>query len=140
MGGTVIHRSGQEGMYVQEGTNIYTIADLNKVWLLLDAYESDLAWLHLGQTVEFYTEAYPCDMFSGKITFIDPVLDPTARTIKVRVNVPNEDGRLKPEMFARATYSFAPRPLHLLFSRASSWPGPAASFSYGSTLSHGFST
>jgi Cu(I)/Ag(I) efflux system membrane fusion protein len=101
MGGTVIHRSGQEGMYVQEGTNIYTIADLSKVWLLLDAYESDLAWLHLGQTVEFYTEAYPGDLFSGKITFIDPVLDRTTRTIKVRVNVPNEDGRLKPEMFAR---------------------------------------
>ena len=69
---------------------------------MLDAYESDLAWLHLGQAVEFTAEAYPGDVFTGKITFIDPVLDPTTRTIKVRVNVPNEDGRLKPEMFARA--------------------------------------
>ena len=102
MGGTVIQKNGQEGMYVQEGTNIYTIADLSRVWLRLDAYESDLPWLHLGQSVTFSTEAYPGEMFNGKIAFIDPVLDARTRTIKVRVNVPNEDGRLKPEMFARA--------------------------------------
>lgn len=102
MGGTVIERFGQEGMYVKEGTTIYTIADLSKVWLLLDAYETDLPWLHLGQSVEFTTQAYPGESFTGKITFIDPVLDPTTRTVKVRVNVPNEKGRLKPEMFARA--------------------------------------
>jgi Cu(I)/Ag(I) efflux system membrane fusion protein len=100
--GTVIHRNGQEGMYVQEGTRIYTLADLSSVWVKLDAYESDLSWLHYGQRVSFTTEAYPGEEFEGRISFIDPVLDPMTRTVKVRVNVSNPDGRLKPEMFVRS--------------------------------------
>jgi membrane fusion protein, copper/silver efflux system len=102
MSGTVIHRDGQEGMYVDTGSRLYTLADLNEVWVKLDAYESDLPWLHYGQTVEFSTVAHPGEVFRGQIAFIDPVLDPNTRTAKVRVNVPNEDGRLKPEMFVRA--------------------------------------
>jgi len=100
--GTVIHRNGQEGMYVQEGTRIYTLADLSSVWIKLDAYESDLPWLHYGQRVTFTTEAYPGEEFEGRISFIDPVLGPLTRTVKVRVNVSNPDGRLKPEMFVRS--------------------------------------
>lgn len=103
MGGTVIERMGQEGMYVETGTKIYTIADLSQLWVMLDAYESDLPWIHYGQTVEFTTEAYPGEVFTGVIAFIDPVLNEMTRTVKVRVNVPNSDGRLKPEMFVRAT-------------------------------------
>ncbi len=68
----------------------------------LDAYESDLAWLRYGQEVEFSTEAYPGEVFKGRVAFIDPVLNEATRTVKVRVNVSNEDGRLKPEMFVRA--------------------------------------
>jgi Cu(I)/Ag(I) efflux system membrane fusion protein len=102
MGGIVIHKNAVEGMYVNTGTRIYTIADLKKVWVKLDAYESDLQWIRLGQKVTFTTEAYPGEPFEGKIAFIDPVVNPTTRTIKVRVNVPNEDGKLKPEMFVRA--------------------------------------
>ena len=102
MGGTVIERNGQEGMYVDTGTRIYTIADLSQLWVKLDAYESDLAWLHYGQTVSFTTEAYPGEVFSGQIAFIEPTLDRRTRTVKVRVNVPNPGGRLKPEMFVRA--------------------------------------
>ncbi len=100
--GTVIHRDGQEGMYVQEGTRIYTLADLSSVWVKLDAYESDLSWLHYGQRVSFTTEAYPGEEFEGRISFIEPVLDPMTRTVKVRVDVSNPDGRLKPEMFVRS--------------------------------------
>ena len=100
--GIVIHKNAVEGMYVQTGTRIYTIADLSRVWVKLDAYESDLAWLRYGQRVEFETEAYPGEVFGGKIAFIDPVLDAKTRTVKVRVNVENHDGRLKPEMFVRA--------------------------------------
>lgn len=101
-GGTVIDRNGQEGMYVDTGTRIYTIANLDELWVQLDAYESDLQWLKYGQTVEFTTEAYPGEKFEGKIVFIDPYLDPATRTTKVRLNVANPDGRLKPEMFVRA--------------------------------------
>ena len=101
-GGIVIDKHAQEGMYVKLGTRIYTIADLSRVWVTLDAYESDLTWIRYGQQVTFTTESYPGESFNGAISFIHPVLDETTRTIKVRVNVPNDDGRLKPGMFVRA--------------------------------------
>ncbi|MBU0719697.1 MAG: efflux RND transporter periplasmic adaptor subunit, partial [Planctomycetes bacterium] len=102
MGGIVIDKNVFEGSYVKTGTRIYTIADLAHLWVKLDAYESDLAWLRYGQQVEFETEAYPGETFTGKVAFIAPVLDAKTRTVKVRVNVENPDGRLKPEMFVRA--------------------------------------
>ncbi|MHC4603125.1 MAG: efflux RND transporter periplasmic adaptor subunit, partial [Planctomycetota bacterium] len=102
IGGVVIHKNATEGMYVTEGSKLYTIADLSRLWVKLDAYESDLPWLQYGQEVEFTTEAYPGDVFKGKIAFIDPVLNDKTRTVEVRVNVDNTDGRLKPDMFVRA--------------------------------------
>jgi len=100
--GLVVHRNAQEGMYVETGTRIFTIADLSHVWVQLDAYESDLEWLRYGQEVSFEAEAYKGRKFTGRISFIDPVLDSKTRTVKVRVNVHNEDGFLKPGMFVRA--------------------------------------
>lgn len=102
MSGIVIHKNAVEGMYVKTGSQIYTIADLSHVWIKLDAYESDLTWLRYGQTVEFETEAYPGEVFKGRISFIDPMLDQKTRTVKVRVNVSNPGYKLKPEMFVRA--------------------------------------
>ncbi len=102
IGGVVIDKNATEGMYVQTGTKIYTVADLSQVWVKLDAYESDIMWLRYGQEVEFNTEAYPGDTFKGKISFIDPILDSKTRTIKIRVNVENPEGKLKPDMFVRA--------------------------------------
>ncbi len=102
-GGIVIHKNALEGQYVKTGTKIYTIADLSQVWVYLDAYESDLEWLRYGQQVEFTTVAYPGEVFKGTVAFIDPVLDDKTRTIKVRLNVPNPDGKLKPKMFVKAT-------------------------------------
>jgi len=101
MGGTVVHKNAQQGMYLETGTRIYTIADLSRVWVKLDAYESDVPWLRYGQKVAFTTEAYPGETFHGWIAFIDPVVDERTRTVKVRVNVPNPEGKLKPEMFVR---------------------------------------
>jgi Cu(I)/Ag(I) efflux system membrane fusion protein len=105
IGGIVIQKNVQEGAYVQTGTRLYTIADLSHLWIRLDAYESDLVWLRYGQEVQIETEAYPGEVFKGIIAFIDPVLDTMTRTVKVRVNVSNEDGRLKPEMFVHTTVS-----------------------------------
>jgi len=102
MGGVVIRKNATEGTYVSRGTVIYKVADLSKLWVKLDAYESDLVWLRYGQEVEFTTEAYPGEVFKGRISFIAPVLDAKTRTVKVRVNVDNERGRLKPEMFVTA--------------------------------------
>lgn len=100
--GIVIHKNAQEGMYVQTGTKIYTIADLSRVWIQLDAYESDLNWLRYGGQVEFTTEAYPGRTFEGTISFIDPIITPSTRTAKVRVIVDNPGLALKPGMFVRA--------------------------------------
>ena len=103
IGGVVIDKNATEGMYVDTGTKIYTVADLSQLWLKLDAYESDMMWLRYGQKVQFTTEAYPSETFTGTISFIDPILDKNTRTIKLRVNVANPQGKLKPEMFVRAT-------------------------------------
>ncbi len=100
--GVVIEKHANEGMYVEQGTRLYTIADLNLVWVFMDAYESDVAWLKYGQEVEFSTESFPGEIFNGRIAFIDRILNETTRTFRVRVNVGNEDGRLKPGMFVRA--------------------------------------
>ncbi len=102
IGGIVIHKNAVEGAYVKTGMPIYRIADLRQVWVQLDAYESDLPWLRYGQAVEFTSESYPGEAFKGRISFIDPVLTQSTRTVKVRVNVPNENGKLKPGMFVRA--------------------------------------
>ncbi len=103
LSGVVIHKQAVEGMYVKTGTKIYTVADLSRVWIILDAYESDLPWLAYGQEVSLKLEALPGEMFSGRISFIDPVLDPKTRTVKVRLNISNLDGKLKPNMFVNAT-------------------------------------
>jgi len=102
MSGIVIQKNATEGMYVDTGTSIYTMADLSKLWVKLDAYESDMMWIRYGQEVEFTPEAYPGEAFKGKISFISPMLNSMTRTVKLRVNVSNPDGRLKPEMFVRA--------------------------------------
>jgi len=102
LGGIVIHKYATEGMYVQTGTKIYTIADLSQVWVNLDAYESDVDMVAYQQPVRFAVEAYPSETLEGKITFKSPILDPKTRTVKLRVNVPNPDGRLKPGMFVSA--------------------------------------
>jgi Cu(I)/Ag(I) efflux system membrane fusion protein len=102
LSGVVIHKNAYQGMYVEEGTRIYTIADLSKLWIMLDAYESDLSWIKLEQEVSLDVEAYPGQKFTGKVSFIDPVISPTTRTARVRVEMPNDEGLLKPDMFVHA--------------------------------------
>jgi Cu(I)/Ag(I) efflux system membrane fusion protein len=102
-GGTVVEKSATEGAYVQTGTAIYTIADLSRVWIVLDAYESDLAWISGGENVTFRTDAYPGRTFEGTVAFVDPTVDPATRTVGVRVEAANDEGLLKPMMFVRAT-------------------------------------
>ncbi|MBN1866885.1 efflux RND transporter periplasmic adaptor subunit [Candidatus Sumerlaeota bacterium] len=102
IGGVVIRKNAVEGTYVATGTKIYDIADLSKIWVKLDAYESDLPWIRYGQAVDLQTEAWPGETIQGRISFLDPVLDERTRTVKVRVNVDNRKGRLKPGMLVRA--------------------------------------
>ena len=102
IGGVVVERQASEGMYVKTGTPIYTIADLSRVWILMDAYETDVPWLRFGQDVEFTSESHAGEVFHGRVAFIDPMLNEKTRTVRVRVNVPNPEGKLKPGMFVRA--------------------------------------
>lgn len=101
--GWVLERQAFQGMYVDMGTRLFTLADLRSVWVLLDAYELDLPFLCYGQRVEFETEAYPGRRFEGRISYLDPRLTEVTRTVKVRVNVANEAMQLRPGMFLRAT-------------------------------------
>lgn len=102
VGGVVVSKIVNEGDYVQTGSLLFEIADLSSLWLLLDAYESDLQWLRLGQSVSFSVEAYPSERFVGQISFIAPEMNARSRTVSIRVNVSNSGGRLKPGMFAKA--------------------------------------
>ena len=102
MEGVVTKKHVDQGAYVKEGSVIYSIANLDYLWVELDAYESDLQWLHYAQEVAFTTEAWPGEEFKGRVSFIHPILNNKTRTVKVRVNVDNKDRRLKPDMFVRA--------------------------------------
>jgi Cu(I)/Ag(I) efflux system membrane fusion protein len=101
--GVVVAKHAREGMYVETGTPLYTLVDLSRVWVQLDAYESDLVWLGVGQTVSFSAEGLPGRSFEGRIVFVDPVLSASTRTARVRLEAENPDGLLRPEMFVRAT-------------------------------------
>ena len=101
--GIVTAKLASEGQYVKTGDPLFKVADLSSVWLRLEAYESDLQWLRYAQDVEFQVEAIPGRTFHGRISFIDPDIDPTRRIARLRVNVENPDGALKPGMFVTAT-------------------------------------
>lgn len=97
--GVVVEKNAKEGMYVQTGTKIYTISDLSSLWVLFDAYESDLPWLKKEQEISFSTASFPGKKFTGTVTFIDPMIDPATRTARVRAVVDNKSGALKPDMY-----------------------------------------
>jgi multidrug efflux pump subunit AcrA (membrane-fusion protein)/YHS domain-containing protein len=107
IGGTIISKPAIEGMYVKTGDPLYEIADLEYVWLMLDLYESDLPWIAPLQKVRVTADALPGREFIGQIAFVDPVVHRVSRTIKIRVNVHNKGGLLKPEMFVNAEVSVA---------------------------------
>jgi membrane fusion protein, copper/silver efflux system len=99
--GVVTERRATQGDYVETGQPIYTLADLSQVWINLEVYEADMPWLSLGQPAHFSAEAFPGEVFEGHVAFIQPVLDERTRTVRVRVEVPNPEGRLRPGMFVR---------------------------------------
>ena len=97
--GIVTARRVNAGDYISQGSVLYDISDLSTVWVLFDAYESDLPALSIGSAISFSVQALPNANFTGKITFIDPSIDPVNRVSKVRVEISNKDAKLKPEMF-----------------------------------------
>jgi len=98
--GIVTARRVNNGDHISQGTVLFDIADLSRVWVMFDAYESDLPFLKTGDKLLFTVQALPGINFTGPIIFIDPVIDPLTRVAKVRVEINNEASKLKPEMFA----------------------------------------
>ena len=98
--GIVITRRVNNGDQVDQGTILFDVANLSTVWLMFDAYESDLPFLNNGNRLNFTVQALPGIDFTGKISFIDPVINPVTRVAKVRIEIGNSSGKLKPEMFA----------------------------------------
>ncbi|KIG14464.1 putative Co/Zn/Cd efflux system membrane fusion protein [Enhygromyxa salina] len=101
-GGTVTERLATQGQYVEAGTVLFRIADLSRLWVQLDAYESDLPALMEGQSVDIEVEALAGERFTGEVAFIAPLVDARRRVTRVRVEVDNPTGKLRPGMFVEA--------------------------------------
>ncbi|MFT7581923.1 MAG: Cu(I)/Ag(I) efflux system membrane fusion protein, partial [Myxococcota bacterium] len=99
--GTVTAVDVREGNWVKEGSAILTLTDLSRVWVEFQAYEQDLAWIALGQTVDFTTPSQPGRRLTGDVAFISPTIDPRTRTATIRIIVPDADAEktLRPGSF-----------------------------------------
>lgn len=100
--GTVIEKEAVLGELAQPDKSLFTVADLSVVWIEADLYEKDLGKVKPGAEAVVTLGAYPEETFKGRLTYISSTVDKETRTVKARVEVPNPDGRLKPEMFANA--------------------------------------
>ena len=104
--GTVVARNVSAGDYVQEGQSLFEVANLDQLWVVFDAYESDLPWIQEGDEISFTVESLPGQTFTSEVTFIDPVISPQRRVAEVRTEVKNDQtastvDKLKPQMFAQ---------------------------------------
>jgi cobalt-zinc-cadmium efflux system membrane fusion protein len=103
--GVVVERPVTLGEQVDPEDTLFLIMDLSEVWILVDVFERDLAQVSVGQKVKVSVTAYSEQEFSGEVSHIGAVVEPRSRAVKVRVALPNPDGRLKPGMFARVALS-----------------------------------
>jgi len=99
----------REGMYVKPTTEILAIADLTKIWVQVDVYEHQLAWVEIGQSAEVRVPAYPGRVWKGKVEYIYPEVDMAIRTLKVRLVFDNQDLVLRPNMLAEVVIYGEPR-------------------------------
>src|ERR1043165_492462 len=98
--GIVVERNATVGASVGTDANVFKIMDLSRVWIDANVFEKDLQQVRPGQEVKLTVPAFPGSTFLGKVILINSVVDPDTRTVKVRTEVANPDGRLKPDMFA----------------------------------------
>jgi Cu(I)/Ag(I) efflux system membrane fusion protein len=100
--GVVAQRNISVGDYVDTGAPLFNVVNLNKLWVLLDAYESDLSQLSIGNEIKFTVAGLPDETFSAKVSFIDPILNANTRAASIRAEISNSGSKLKPEMFVTA--------------------------------------
>ncbi len=106
--GVVVEKHAIQGQRFMPGEVLYQIADLSKVWMLADVFEHDLAMVHPGQSATIRVDTYPEKIFNGAVTFIYPTVMPETRTAKVRIELPNAQGLLKPAMYGRVELASFP--------------------------------
>ncbi|MEJ2576491.1 MAG: efflux RND transporter periplasmic adaptor subunit [Gammaproteobacteria bacterium] len=107
--GIVTKLMAREGMYVSPGSEMFTIADLSDVWVMVDVFENQIAWLAPGLSAEIRVPAHPGRVWEGKVDYLYPDLDPKTRTLRVRLTFPNPDLLLKPNMFAEVVIYGGPK-------------------------------
>ena len=98
--GIVVERNATVGATVGSDANVFKIVDISSVWIDANVFEKDVARVKLGQQVNVSVTAFPGTVFTGKVILVSTVVDPDTRSVKVRTEVANRDGRLKPDMFA----------------------------------------
>jgi Cu(I)/Ag(I) efflux system membrane fusion protein len=103
--GTVLEKKAFEGQYIAPQDELYMVADLSTVWVQAKVFEYELPHIEIGMPVTVALPALPTKEFTGRVVFIDPVVEETARTVQVRIELPNPDGLLKPGMFGRVVIS-----------------------------------
>jgi Cu(I)/Ag(I) efflux system membrane fusion protein len=101
LAGTVIKKEVQEGQFVDEGMELYELADLRRIWCVFEVYENDLRFVRTGMAVAITSDAYPGETFNGSVTLIEPTLNQETRTLRVRTELDNPGLRLRPNMFVK---------------------------------------
>lgn len=102
--GVVTERLVSAGQYVMEGAALYSIAEMDPVWVQAEVHEFEIQRVPVGTSAVVTTQAYPGREFRGKVTFVEPYLSVETRTLKIRVDLPNPGGLLKPDMFVRVAF------------------------------------
>ena len=97
--GTITRRDVAIGDYVKEGNPLFEVIDLSRVWIMFDAYESDLPWINMGDKVSFTLQSLPGKTYNAKVSYIDPFINAKTRVAQVRVEMQNSNLKFKPEMF-----------------------------------------
>lgn len=123
IGGTVVKRHVYEGQYVEEGGQLFEIADFSKMWFQFIAYEQDLPFIAVGQQVEITTAALPGRSFKAAIKFINPNMDNMTRSARVRVEVENPDRSLRHKLYGEAVVSLDAPEVLTVPRQAVLWPG-----------------
>jgi len=107
VGGWIVTKSAVQGMYFQAGNDLFTVADLSKVWVVADVYEHELARVKIGQAAKLAVAALPDRAFEGAVELVYPTIDTATRTAKVRLELANKELELRPGMYGAVTIALA---------------------------------
>lgn len=98
--GIIVSKQALAGMFVDPSAELYVVSDTSRLWLLSDIYEKDVPFVQLGETATFRIEGLGAQELQAKVAFIPPTVDEATRTLRVRFDLPNQDGRIRPGAFA----------------------------------------